>query len=402
MVSVNLGIRNPTVAEQESLCYKNVTSYSSSPARKKTKKPYSAAMSFLFHVLGLSSCKFRFTLLWCGAFLSLAPILQGAGEAKLPELIVSTQIHDVEVNRDLPKYNKVAGQIYFFWKPTEFAHDFTVGELKFLNNDSKVEQTIQDIPVQSDGLKGVAVSFRGTFESHNNFSAYPFNIMSLPVIFKRPAGDFQMRAMTAQSPTQESYLDIDEISASDSYSVIGKFLKEGTFNQLWSSDKASPTGNSLGLYLEMHHKPLRTSILVILPLLVIWGITYSSQWWKEESAASRGIMASVFAAAAISISSINLQPNVSCPTSVVLGFLCYYLNLFVLGVLTVMAFREKTRANPEAFRRIRLVGRIFSPCMLFVSLVFLVLWILNNRPVSNDEWLINPQLIQPFSYQKAG
>jgi hypothetical protein len=132
---------------------------------------------------------------------------------------------------------------------------------------------------------------------------------------------------------------------------------------------------------------------VLLPLLTIWGVSYSSQWWKEESAASRGVMASLFAATAVAIASTNLAPNVSCPTAVILAFCCYYISLMVLGVLTVMAFREKMRSNPDEFRRVRMIGRILGPVMLVGSVIFLCLWIMANRHPRNFEWIGNPVMI---------
>jgi hypothetical protein len=323
-------------------------------------------------------------------FLLLTALLLPAAENSLPVVHISQEVHDLELDRESPKYVLVAGHITFRWKVTQLP-GFGISRLDFLNNTSAVEQAVVENSANGDNAT-VSVAFRGKFECHNNFSAYPFNTPRVSVIFKRPAGKYVFHAPDL-SKRDLQYMD--SLSSSDSYTISGRSFLEGTFYKSLGSARESSSGDihAVGLYLDTTHKPLRTVILILLPLLAIWGVSYSSQWWKEESASSRGVMASLFAATAVAIASTNLAPNVSCPTAVILAFCCYYISLIVLGVLTVMAFREKTRSHPEEFRTIRRIGRILGPGMLLVSVVFLALWVRGNRLPDHFEWLEDPVLI---------
>jgi hypothetical protein len=322
-----------------------------------------------------------------------AASLLRAAEAPLPLLRISQEVHDLELNRESPKYVLVAGYLTFQWYSKELP-GFAINRLDFLNNIGEVEQSVEENS-DDQGFLTITVAFRGKFECHNNFSAYPFNIARIPIIFKKPPGQYTLQA---HSLSRQALNNLDQLPQSDSYSIIGREFVEGVYYKAYGfhgqHEKVSEGDIlALGLFLDVEHKPLRTLILVLLPLLTIWGVSYSSQWWKEESAASRGVMASLFAATAVAIASTSLAPNVSCPTAVILTFCCYYISLIVLGVLTVMAFREKTRAHPEEFRRVRLIGRIIGPVMLLASVVLLTIWVLNNRHADRFEWLDDPKLI---------
>jgi hypothetical protein len=323
-------------------------------------------------------------------FLLFTMSLLSAAESSLPVVHISQEVHDLELDRETPKYVLVAGHITFRWKVTQLP-GFGVSRLDYLNNTSAVEQTVVEDSA-NEGVATVSVAFRGRFECHNNFSAYPFNMPRVPVIFKRPAGNYVFHAPDL---SRGDLQNVDSLSSSDSYKIIGRSFLEGTFYKSLGYGRESSSGDihAVGLYLDTTHKPLRTIILILLPLLAIWGVSYSSQWWKEESASSRGVMASLFAAAAVAVASTNLAPNVSCPTAVILAFCCYYISLIILGVLTVMAFREKTRAHPEEFRTIRRIGRILGPGMLLVSVVFLAFWVRENRLPDHFEWLEDPVMI---------
>jgi hypothetical protein len=311
----------------------------------------------------------------------------------LPIIQIKQEIHDLELNRESPKYVLVAGHLTFQWKSAELP-GFSLSHLDFLNNTEPVEQAVEESTIEG-GFSTVTVSFRGRFECHNNFSAYPFNRPRIPVIFKKPTGNY---ALQAHSLSRTVLQEMDQLPQSDSYSIVDRKFVEGDFYKghgHHGSHGTISTGDirALGLYLDVEHKPLRTLILVLLPLLTIWGVSYSSQWWKEESAASRGVMASLFAATAVAIASTNLAPNVSCPTAVILAFCCYYISLMVLIILTVMAFREKMRSHPDEFRKVRMIGRVIGPVMLIVSLIFLSLWVMANRHPRYFEWLGNPVVI---------
>jgi hypothetical protein len=325
--------------------------------------------------------------------LLLTVSLLPAAENPLPVVQISQEVHDLELNRESPKYVLVAGYLTFMWKSKELP-GLEINRLDFLNNTETVEQSVEENALYG-GYTSITISFRGKFECHNNFSAYPFNKSRIPIVFKRPPGNYTLQAHLL---TQNALRTMDQLPQSDSYTITAREFLEGNFYKGNGSHESrgglSDGGiRALGLFLDVEHKPVRTLILVLLPLLTIWGVSYSSQWWKEESAASRGVMASLFAATAVAIASTNLAPNVSCPTAVILAFCCYYISLIVLGVLTVMAFREKTRAHPEEFRRVRMFGRMIGPIMLVVSLVFLTVWVLANRHPDRFEWLEDPKMI---------
>lgn len=319
-----------------------------------------------------------------------------AGQPSLPVVEISQEVHDLTVVRETPKNVHVAGSITFDWKDREMP-GFKLAELDFLNAVGPVDQKIE-FSHSERGRSTVNIAFRGTFECHNNFSAYPFNVVRIPVIFKRPPGNYQLVSPRAT----KAYLQgLDALSPSDSYTVLARHFRQGFTYRVHASEEGSSPGDimAVGLYLDASHKPLRTMALVLIPLIAIWGISYSSQWWKEESAASRGIMASLFAATAVAIASTNLAPDVSCPTMVILSFFCYYLNLLVFGFLSVRAMRQRMRSQADGFRRTRRIGRILGPLMLAASVLFLSLWVALNRMPDHYGWLVNasevPEVVSP-------
>jgi hypothetical protein len=307
-----------------------------------------------------------------------------ASPQELPCVQVSQEIHDLEISRESPKYVLVGGAITFSWNDRELT-GFTIDQLDFLNNTEPVVQKVEE-RTDDQGISTVRIAFRGRFECHNNFASYPFNMPRIPILFKRPTGEFRL---SCPSVSRKYLQGVDGLPQSDSYSIVGRHFMEGTYFRAHGVKGKTSTGDimAVGLYLDLLHKPLRTIMLVLLPLIAISFVSYSSQWWKDESAASRGIMASLFAATAVAVSSISLAPNVSTPTTVLLAFCCYYITLIVLGILTVIAFREKVRQHPELFRRVRLVGRMLGPIMFLGSIIFLTIWVFSNQRITNYEWL---------------
>ena len=144
---------------------------------------------------------------------------------------------------------------------------------------------------------------------------------------------------------------------------------------------------AISYYIETEHRSQRILLMIFLPLLLIWGITYSSQWWKEESASSRAIMASLFSVVTLNYSAINLQPDVSYFTTMNWAFAAYYLNLIALGTLTVLAFRENKRGDTVSFRFYRRIGRILGIVILVVSTLAIGLWVIHKRNLPPQPWL---------------
>jgi hypothetical protein len=146
---------------------------------------------------------------------------------------------------------------------------------------------------------------------------------------------------------------------------------------------------AISYYIETEHRSQRSLLMIFMPLLLIWGITYSSQWWKEESASSRAIMASLFSVVTLNYSAINLQPDVSYLTTMYWAFAAYYLNLIGLGTLTVLAFRENKRGNAVSFRFHRRIGRILSIVILVVSTLAIGMWVIHKRNLPPQPWLFH-------------
>jgi len=320
---------------------------------------------------------------------------EGGPSGHGPTVEVSQEIHFLELDRTRPKCVEIGAYLRFTWHPAELPQ-FGIGELHFLNKCMHVEQRIIQLkPRDSDGMTGAIVAVRGHFECANDFSAYPFNTARIPLIFERPAGDYSLR-VPRQQPDRLFLAKGRRGILSDSYRVIQATLHEGTFLEIWQDNELGAGSHdlrALALYIDASHRPVRAVCMVFLPLLCIWAVAYSSQWWKEESAASRSIMASTFAVAALAFSSINLQPNVSYMTTGILAFTMYYVNLFVFGLLTVMAFRADARDERDAFRLYRRIGRIAGPVMFVVCLAILMTWIFAHENASLVEWLADARPI---------
>ena len=176
------------------------------------------------------------------------------------------------------------------------------------------------------------------------------------------------------------------------FNIVKMGFVNGDYMTMWNGSselnkvQAIP---AISYYIETEHRPQRSLLMILLPLLLIWGVTYSSQWWKEESASSRAIMASLFSVVTLNYSAINLQPDVSYFTTMNWAFAAYYLNLLIIGTLTVLAFRENKRGNAVSFRFYRRTGRILGIVILVVSTLAIGLWVIHKRNLPPQPWLFH-------------
>jgi len=297
------------------------------------------------------------------------------------------EIHSIRVEREDPQVFRASVVFVFTWNPSDLP-GFDIEKLNFLNRASELDQRI--IPLKSStpgATRGVLIAARGLFDATNNFSAYPFNRVRLPFIFELPKHQgMPVNIIDAEVAHRHSPPAVME---SDSYSIKKVELQCGPYFEVWSMDKnlsGFSDVEALGLFVDANHRPSRTLIMVFIPLLLIFAVIYSSLWWKEESASSRAVMASLFAATALAFSSINLQPNVSYPTGNILAFTLLYINLAIIGLCSVLAFRAAKRGDSERFRKLRHAGRWLGLVLGLVGGFSLALWIFIQRNQPLHDW----------------
>ena len=304
-----------------------------------------------------------------------------------PKVLLTHETQVIWMDRNDPQSFRVSIVLVFSWNPKEMP-GFNITSLDFLNRASAVDQRIERLPVRpSDGLVGVLIAARGVFECSNDFSAYPFNIARFPVIFAVPEYKGRpVNIVNADIPYRHSP---EQFCEADGFIIKSSQLMQGNYYEMWSEQILGERSGDVfatGVIMDAEHRPARTFLMVFIPLLLIWGVVYSSLWWKEESACSRAIMASLFAATALAFSSINLQPNVSYLTTATLAFSLLYLNLATIGFFTVHSFRANKRGEAEGYRKWREIGRIVGGLLLILSVALLAIWVIYFRSQPLLDW----------------
>ncbi len=308
-------------------------------------------------------------------------------EVAKPVVQMTFEIHSLRVEREDPQVFRANAVFVFTWNSADLP-GFEINQLNFLNRASDLDlRAIPLSPISPDGMRGVIVMVRGGFDATNDFSAYPFNRVRLPIIFELPKyRGVPVSIIDAEIAHRHSPPALWE---SDSYSIDKVDLRIGPYFEVWSMDH-SLSGFSdieaLGLFIDASHRPARSLIMVFIPLVLILGAVYSSLWWKEESTSSRAVMASLFAATALAFSSINLQPNVSYPTGNILAFTLLYLNIAIVGLPSLIAFRAAKRGDREKFRKIRIAARWAGLLFIAIGSSAWVLWIADHRSKPLHDW----------------
>jgi hypothetical protein len=303
------------------------------------------------------------------------------------KILMTYEIHTLRIEREDPQVFRAVAVFVFTWNPAQVP-GFGIEKLHFLNRASDLDQrAIPLTPRLSDGMTGVLISVRGLFDASNDFAAYPFHKVRLPLIFELPKyKGTPVKLVDAEIAYRHSPQAVVE---SDSYVISKMEAQQGPYFEIWSKsenlEKFSDI-NALAVVVDAEHRPTRSLIMVFVPLLLICGIVYSSLWWKEESAASRAIMASLFSATALAFSSINLQPNVSYPTGATLAFTVLYVEIAALGLFSLLAFRANKRGDAVAFRKFRAIGRWFGIVLLLAGCTALGAWLFHHRSKPLHDW----------------
>jgi hypothetical protein len=323
------------------------------------------------------------------AMLALASLLSTHLRAETPAMLVKTELHSLTVDRLNPGSFKAEMAMEFRWNPKELPN-FDFDPFVFLNSIGEVyQQTTLLPPRRSDGYVGALLLLRGSFACANDFAAYPFNHSRFSIVARKLRGDFHL-VEEEKGAGVGIYQNVKPLSYNFTVKKTG-FLT-GEYVPMWHSDKDFDKIQgvpSICYFIDTEHKPQRSLLMIFLPLLLIWGITYTSQWWKDESASSRAIMASLFSVITLTFSAVNLQPDVSYFTAMNWAFAAYYLNLLTLGTLTVMAFRENKRGDVVSFRFHRRIGRILGIILLIVSTLAIAEWVHHKRNLPQPPWLFH-------------
>jgi len=331
----------------------------------------------------------RFLTAFLFFVLASISVVRGSQQPSLtqPKVLLTHETQVLTLDRNDPQLFRASIVLVFCWNPKEMP-GFDITTLDFLNRASSVDQRIERLPPRpSDGMVGVLIAVRGIFESSNDFSAHPFNIARFPVIFAVPEySGVPINLVNADIPYRHSP---EQFCSADGFIIESSQLLHGNYYEMWSEQILGEKSGDVfaaGVIIDAEHRPTRTFLMVFLPLMLIWGVVYSSLWWKEESACSRAIMASLFASTALAFSSISLQPNVSYLTTGTLAFSLLYLNLAVIGFFTVLSFRANKRGEAEGYRKWREVGRIAGSVLLILSVALITAWVLYFRSQPLLDW----------------
>ena len=330
----------------------------------------------------------RYFSLLVSGLLAFIVFLQADLRADVPKMLVTSELHSLTFDRTRLGSFQTEMAMEFRWDSKELPN-FKFDDFAFLNNIGEVYQRITLLPARpSDGYVGALLLLRGCFESVNDFAAYPFNHAKFCVVARKLRQDFQL--------VEKKHLGVglanNQKPMSYNFNIVKMGFVNGEYMTMWNGSSELNNAQAIpaiSYYIETEHRPQRSLLMILLPLLLIWGVTYSSQWWKEESASSRAIMASLFSVVTLNYSAINLQPDVSYLTTMNWAFAAYYLNLLTIGTLTVLAFRENKRGNAVSFRFYRRTGRILSIVILVVSTLAIGLWVIHKRNLPPQPWLFH-------------
>ena len=330
----------------------------------------------------------RYSPVVVAGFLSLLVLLQADLRADVPKMFVTSELHSLAIDRTHLGSFQAEMAMEFRWDPKELPN-FNFDEFVFLNNIGEIYQQITLLPARpSDGYVGALLLLRGNFASANDFAAFPFNHANFSVVVRKLRQDFQL----VEKKHSGVGISNNQKPMTYNFNVAEMGFVKGEYVTMWngSTELNEVQGiPAISYNIETEHRPQRCLLMIFMPLLLIWGITYSSQWWKEESASSRAIMASLFSVITLNYSAINLQPDVSYFTTMNWAFAAYYLNLIALGTLTVLAFRENKRGNTVSFRFYRKIGRILGIVILVVSTLAIGMWVIHKRNLPPQPWLFH-------------
>jgi hypothetical protein len=320
-----------------------------------------------------------------------------------PKISMTYEIHSLRTERDDPQVFRSVAVFVFTWNPSQVP-DFTIEKLHFLNRASELDQRVIPLtPRLSDGMTGVLISVRGLFDASNDFSAYPFHRVRLPLIFELPKyKGAPVKIVDAQVPYRHSPQAVVE---SDSYVISKVEVQQGPYFEIWSKsenlEKFSDI-NALAVVVDAEYRPTRSLIMVFVPLLLICVVVYSTLWWKEEGTASRAVIASLFSSTALAFSSINLQPNVAYPTGATLAFTFLYLEIAALGLFSLLAFRANKRGDTQTFRRLRATGRWLGIILFVIGSIVLGAWLFNHRAKPLHDWFHDSRHQMMVNQSKPG
>jgi len=302
----------------------------------------------------------------------LAIFHRGLAAEPVPEVKVALTVLELRMEKEETDSYFARFRISFEWDAAEVA-DFDPGKLVFQNAEGeprRMELAPKLAAAASPTMRSESFAVSCVFKGYFDFQDYPFDVHDMPIIFldsRATQGSYRFvcpaQGIVREPPYYAQFggWKIASISFYDSDASYIRPLPANEFGQ-------PPVLG--GFLMDVRREAVASSVRLIIPLTIIWLMSYMGLFWDDSSPASRCGTAAIFAAIAFAIGSNQIMPLVNYLTVMNVVFLGTYVNIGICFFLVTWMFWLKMRKSFSAARRVWLAGVIVCPLIALATILF--------------------------------
>lgn len=252
---------------------------------------------------------------------------------------------------------------------------FDPDEIIFLNalSDPQIRKLPQER--QPEGLHLASRIYEARFMTISDTSGFPLDAHMLPIIFTFP----EKRGLEIDLVVNDGDVEASsEALSEEQLAIRGVSFFEG---QLFGTPRArsatfrQSSGSAYAIVVEAARAVSGPALIIWLPLLAVWIVSYTGLWWKDNGAVSRASVSALFTAVGLSLATMTLRPKGDALDGAILSFILIYINIVVIVLISLVAHRYGATDGFRVYRRLRWLGRfIIAPAMLIISIGFVAWW----------------------------
>ncbi len=327
----------------------------------------------------------RLRLGWAvGCFFLFCSGLVATAAPEPTKVYVAFSLHEVTLPMEPGAY--LRARVDFWWDPVKDPN-FSPDSVQFFNAIKTVDRQrvtggADPLPPPEPGYAHGAILITGNFKTYSDYSDFPFDTHEIGIMLYLPERPPEsVRFVSRPDYLRKRFSFGGQADGLEVRSI--NFYPESTgFREFVPSDKNDQAEAFCAITLEISRSLPPYFVRILLPMFIIWALSYMSHFWRDSSPASRFSASAMIAAVALTLGVRGLIPPFNYLMAVNVAFLGLFACIAFDAIITAAVFFVRGSGKIERSEKIRRVGIILSPVLALCALMSS--WYISSHKIRDD------------------
>lgn len=319
----------------------------------------------------------------------------GWAEAQEPATVyVGFTLQELSIPQEAGAY--VRARIDFWWDAAALP-DFSPEAVQFFNavnpktlDRLRVTGGKDPLPPPGEGFTHGAVIVTGNFKTYSDYADFPFDEHEIGILMYLPERAKETVRFVSRPDYLRTQFAFSGLSDGLRVHSLDFYPESKGFRDSVPAMKSGAEEAFCAVTFVFDRSLSPYFVRILLPLVIIWALSYMSHFWRDSSPASRFSASAMIAAVALTFGVRGFVPPYNYLMAVNIAFLGLFVCIAFDAITTALVFFLRGKGKTEVAERVRFAAIVVSPILAICALMSG--WFLSSHEVRDDLFQEEPSV----------